>query len=114
MTTHSKLKAKLLTGVGTSVLASLIAGGSFAAETTVPDFATAVATGHKALLSSVSNNAVIGALATGQTSGITVTGTQTGTSNSVTENTVEAAATANSFANLIDLSLIADSPADGV
>ncbi|WP_147335756.1 beta strand repeat-containing protein [Pseudotabrizicola alkalilacus] len=111
---HSKTRARLLTGVATSALASLIASGTFAAETTIPDFTNAAALGHKVEFASVTNIGSIGAVASGNVGGITVVGTQAGTSNSVTANTVEAAATANAFTNTIDLALIAAAPVDGV
>lgn len=111
--TRSK-RAKLLAGVGTTVLSSMIASGAFAAETTIDTTNLPGTVGHKTITSVESNIDEIRAELPGATAGITLTGTQTGTSNSVTTNIINANATGNSFTNFIDLSQIDSAPVDGV
>ena len=103
-------RTKLLGGVATTVLATLMAGGAYAAETAVsaPDLSVATAAGHKYIVQPVTNIDVISATVSGAQGGLTVTGTQTGTTNTVTDNIINANATANTFTNSVDLSLIQD------
>ena len=103
-------RTRLLGGVGTTVLAALMAGGAHAAETRVVDQALTnpVATGHLTVNSPVANIGAITATVTGAQGGQTVSGTQAGTTNTVTANIINANATANTFANALDLSLIDD------
>lgn len=113
-------KARLLSGVGTTVFAALMAGGAYAAETTVvdPTLANATASGQQTIDSLITNVDAINAAVSAAQGGLTVTGDQTGTTNTVTENVINANATANTFNNTVDLSLINDgtaSPAnDGI
>ena len=103
-------RTRLLGGVGTTVIAALMAGGAHAAETTVADqtLTNPVATGHLTVNSPVTNIGAIIATVTGAQGGQTVSGTQAGTTNTVTANIINANATANTFANALDLSLIDD------
>ena len=103
-------RTRLLGGVGTTVLAALMAGGAHAAETRVVDqtLTNPIATGHLTVNSPVTNIGEIIATVTGAQGGQTVTGTQAGTTNTVTANIINANATANTFANALDLSLIDD------
>ena len=103
-------RTRLLGGVGTTVLAALMAGGAHAAETRVVDQALTnpIATGHLTVNSPVTNIGEIIATVTGAQGGQTVTGTQAGTTNTVTANIINANATASTFANALDLSLIDD------
>ena len=103
-------RTRLLSGVGTTVIAALMAGGVHAAETTVADqnLIDPAATGNLTVNSPVTNIGAIGASVAGAQGGQTVTGTQTGTTNTVTANIINANATANTFANALDLSLIDD------
>ena len=111
MSYTTKTKTRLLSGAGLSVLVSLLAGGVYAAETSVSsDLSTASAAGHKYIFQPVTNSGTIGASVTNEQGGLTVTGDQTGTTNTVTDNIINANATANAFTNSIDLSLIQDDP----
>ena len=103
-------RTRLLGGVGTTVLAALMAGGAHAAETRVVDqtLTNPIATGHLTVNSPVTNIGEIIATVTGAQGGQTVTGTQAGTTNTVTANIINANATANTFANALDLALIDD------
>ena len=103
-------RTRLLGGAGTTVIAALMAGGAHAAETRVVDQALTnpIATGHLTVNSPVTNIQAITATVTGAQGSQTVTGTQAGTTNTVTANIINANATANTFANALDLSLIDD------
>ena len=104
-------RTKLLGSVATTVLATLMAGGAYAAETSVSsDLSAASAAGHKYIFQPVTNSGTIGASVTNEQGGLTVTGDQTGTTNTVTDNIINANATANAFTNSVDLSLIQDDP----
>ena len=109
-------RTRLLSGVGTTVLAALMAGGVHAAETRVVDQALTnpIATGNLTVNSPVTNIGEIGASVAGAQGGQTVTGTQTGTTNTVTANIINANATANTFANALDLALIGDGLAPNI
>jgi len=120
MSIKNTTKNKLLAGVGTTVLATLIAGGAYAAGVTIPDMATATAVGHKTaeavvtnMLDDIDAPGDIGASVENANGKLGVTGVQTGTTNTVTDNTINAGATANNFSNAIALSLIEDDDADG-
>lgn len=112
-------QARLLSGVGTAVLASMIATGAQAqsASTTVaasPDN-TAVIVGHKTDESVQTNNQTVDASVTSASGGITAItdpGTQTGNSNEVEANSIRANATGQTLTNFVDLSLI-NAGADG-
>ena len=111
MSYTTKTKTRLMSGAGLSVLVSLLAGGVYAAETSVSsDLSGASAAGHKYIFQPVTNSGTIGASVTNEQGGLTVTGDQTGTTNTVTDNIINANATANAFTNSIDLSLIQDDP----
>ena len=111
MSYTTKTKTRLLSGAGLSVLVTLLAGGAYAAETSVSsDLSTASAAGHKYIFQPVTNSGAIGASVTNEQGGLTVTGDQTGTTNTVTDNIINANATANAFTNSVDLSLIQDDP----
>ncbi len=111
MSYTTKTKTRLLSGAGLSVLVTLLAGGVYAAETSVSsDLSTASAAGHKYIFQPVTNSGTIGASVTNEQGGLTVTGDQTGTTNTVTDNIINANATANAFTNSVDLSLIQDDP----
>lgn len=120
MSIKNTTKNKLLAGVGTTVLATLIAGGAYAAGVTIPDMETATAVGHKtaeAVVTNMLDDIVapgdIGASVDNANGKLGVTGVQIGTTNTVTDNTINAGATANNFSNAIALSLIEDDDADG-
>ena len=109
-------RTRLLSGVGTTVIAALMAGGVHAAETTVADqnLIDPAATGNLTVNSPVTNIGAITAAVADAQGGQTVTGTQTGTTNTVTANIINANATANTFANALDLALIGDGLAPNV
>ena len=109
-------RTRLLSGVGTTVIAALMAGGVHAAETTVADqnLIDPAATGNLTVNSPVANIGAIIASVAGAQGSQTVTGTQTGTTNTVTANVINANATANTFANALDLALIGDGAAPNV
>ena len=108
MTTKSQIKSRLLASVGTTVLASMIASGAYAAETNIPTPGTTEVVGHSTLDQSVTNDAAIGATVSDVKAGVTVTGTQTGTSSMVTDSFISAKALANTFTNSIDLETLQD------
>ncbi|CAM5318214.1 hypothetical protein ATER59S_00976 [Aquamicrobium terrae] len=114
MSIRNTTKRKLLASAGTTVMISVVASGAFAADTKIPDMATATASGHKTAVAVVSNTGGIEAEISNAHGGVTVTGTQAGTSNTVTANTISAGATANEFSNKIDLSLIQEDEVDAV
>ena len=115
-TRTNSTKTRLLSGVGTTVIAALMAGGVHAAETTVADqnLIDPAATGNLTVNSPVTNIGEIIAAVAGAQGGQTVSGTQTGTTNTVTANIINANATANTFANALDLALIGDGAAPNV
>jgi len=112
MSIRNTTRTKLLAGVGTTVLATMIAGGAYAAGVTIPDMTNATAAGHKTVEFVNDNSGLIEASVTDADGKLSIDGEQTGTSNSVTDNTIRADATANNFtgpfSNAIDLSLIQD------
>lgn len=108
MSIRNTTKRKLLAGVGTTVLATMIAGGAYAAQIEIPGLDSATATAHKSVESVVDNSGLIDASVADADGKLSIDGEQTGTSNTVTDNTISAGATATSFANSIDLSLIQD------
>jgi hypothetical protein len=98
--------------VGLAVLATLMAGGAQAADTTIGSGPTTVTTTGYQTVQSVQDKALpVTATASGQAIGITVNGPQAGTTNTVTQNLVGASATGNTFSNSIDLSLTGGTPA---
>ncbi len=121
MSIRNTTKRKLLASAGTTVLVSVMASGAFAAEVTIPDlYSINPVLAHKPSVQVLTNTAGvddegnINASVSGAHGGVTVVGTQAGTSNTVTSNTISAGATANTFSNQIDLSLIQDEEIDDV
>lgn len=122
MTANSKgTRSRLLGGVGTAVLATILASSAHAspppemASTSIslpalPDTTPTVnATAHKSVDAVQQNVAPVGAVVSdvvGGIDGVTDPGTQVGNSNNVSTNTIKANATANTFTNSVDLSLI--------
>ncbi|WP_432726644.1 beta strand repeat-containing protein [Variovorax sp. W6] len=107
-----------LSSIGLAVLATLVAGGAQAADTTVSTIpAVAVNTTAYQSVQSVQDKAQpVTATASGSVIDLSTDGAQTGSSNTVTQNSVKASATANAFTNAIDLSLAGGTgpvPAEG-
>lgn len=114
-------KQRLLAGVGTTVLATMVAGGAFAANTDV-DFADsaqpwlleATATGHVTGTSNDVNLDNVSAAVIGATITHTVESGASETSGTVNANSVSALATGNAANGTIDLSTIDSGVADGI
>ncbi|WP_295987895.1 S-layer family protein [uncultured Variovorax sp.] len=107
-----------LSSIGLAVLATLVAGGAQAADTTVATIPTVAVntTAYQSVQSVQDKSQPVTATAAGTVIDVTTTGGQTGGSNTVTKNSVKAAGTANSFTNAIDLSLAGGTgpvPAEG-
>ena len=107
-----------LSSIGLAVLATLVAGGAQAADTTVSTIPTVAVntTAYQSVQSVQDKTQPVTATAAGSVIDVTTAGTQTGSSNTVTQNSVKASATANAFTNAVDLSLAGGSgqvPAEG-
>ncbi|MBB4224702.1 beta strand repeat-containing protein [Variovorax guangxiensis] len=107
-----------LSSIGLAVLATLVAGGAQAADTTVSTIPTVAVntTAYQSVQSVQDKTQPVTATAAGSVIDITTAGPQTGGSNTVTQNSVKAGATANAFTNAVDLSLAGGSgqvPAEG-
>lgn len=109
-------RAPVRHSVGLAVLATLMAGGAQAADTSVTAV-SATTTAYQSVQSLQDKSQPVSANASESTIDITNTaGAQSGNSNTVTQNAVKASATANAFTNAIDLSLTGgtgDAPAQG-
>lgn len=107
-----------LSSIGLAVLATLVAGGAQAADTTVSTIpAVAVnTTAYQSVQSVQDKSQPVTATSAGSVIDVTTTGGQTGGNNTVTQNSVKASATANTFTNAVDLSLAGGTgpvPAEG-
>lgn len=113
MSIKNATKKKLLAGAGTTVLATLIAGGAYAAEVTIPNLVSATASGHETGEAVTTNSGSVAASVSDAHGKLGVTGDQSGTSNAVTTNTIRAGAIGTTFTNDLDLSLIEDNDVEG-
>ncbi|MDN6887820.1 S-layer family protein, partial [Variovorax sp. CAN2819] len=107
-----------LSSIGLAVLATLVAGGAQAADTSVSTIPTVAVntTAYQSVQSVQDKSQPVTATAAGSVIDVTTTGGQTGGNNTVTQNSVKASATANAFTNAVDLSLAGGTgpvPAEG-